>query len=69
MATIIAAIICLILAIPLGMWTDSNLEFWISRIAGRPVEVPYILSYGLTVFTNLFGIVGNLLMELAKLAV
>lgn len=63
---LLAVLLCV--CIPLSWWTDSNLEFWLSHIAGRSVEVPGILSYALTVFTNFFGIVGNLLMELAKLA-
>lgn len=52
----------------LAGWTDSNLEFWLSYIAGHPVDVPYWISFLLTLVTSIFGVAGNLIMEVAKLA-
>lgn len=63
---------CLLLAIGLffalfASWTEGNMEWLFSKIAGHPVDVPYWLALATNIFTNIFGIVFNLLCELAKI--
>ena len=51
------------------LWTDSNLEFWMSYFKGQAVEVPGWLSFAITVIGNAFILAANIIAELAKLAV
>jgi hypothetical protein len=59
---IVGGILCLFAG-----WTETNLEFWLTMIKGASVDVPYWIALLLTIFTNVFGLVFNILTELAKL--
>ena len=48
-------------------WTEGNMEWLFSKIAGRPVDVPYWLALAANILTNVFGLGFNILCELAKL--
>lgn len=52
----------------LPMWTQSNLEFWLSYIKHAPVHVPFWLAVA-SVFLGPFNWGANLLMALAQLIV
>lgn len=51
----------------LAGWTEGNMEWLFSKIAGRPVDVPYWLALVANLLTNVFGIAFNIICELAKL--
>lgn len=68
-ATVAVTLIAIILfTIPLGMWTDRNLEFYLSLIKGTAVHVPFILSWILTVLLNGIILVIDLVLEIIRLA-
>jgi ABC-type Fe3+ transport system permease subunit len=48
-------------------WTEGNMEWLFSKVAGRPIDVSYWLALAANLLTNIFGIVFNILCELAKL--
>ncbi len=49
-------------------WTDRNLEFWLSYTKGEVVEVDWWLS-ALLCIAGPFNLLGNLIAEIAKLAI
>ena len=51
----------------LAGWTEGNMEWLFSKIAGHPVDVPYWLALVANIVTNIFGIGFNIICELAKL--
>jgi uncharacterized membrane-anchored protein len=53
----------------LALWTNSNLDFWISYFKGHAVHVPYWMAFLLTLCTNVAGIAGNLIAQIARYAV
>jgi len=57
---------CLILAWPLTIWTDSNLEFWLSHFKGEPVELHWILSALLVIIGNWVTVLANIISEIAE---
>lgn len=52
----------------LSLWTDRNLEFWLSRIKGMPVDVPLWMSFLTTLLLNGLIVPLNLVSELVRLA-
>ena len=64
--TVIIAIVSL-LCLALSWWTQGNLEWGMGKIAGHVVHVPLWLAMLLTFFTNMFGVMFNLICELLKL--
>lgn len=52
-----------------SLWTDRNLDFWVSQIKGEVVDVPMWLSFIVTFIGNGFIIAANILAEIAKFAV
>jgi len=65
---ILALFVIIILSIPVGMWTDRNLEFYLSMIKKTAVHVPFILSWLLTVLLNGIILVIDLILEIVRLA-
>lgn len=55
-----------ILFVPFVMWTDRNLDFWLSHFAEKTVDVPWWASALVTLFGNGLVIVGNLIAEIAR---
>jgi hypothetical protein len=49
-----------------ALWTERNLEFWVSYFKGSPVDVPYIVSFIITPVVNIWA---NALSEVARLFV
>lgn len=52
-----------------AMWTDRNLDFWVSYIKGEAVDVPYWLSLIVTIVGNGVIILANVIAEIARFAV
>ena len=66
--TILASFIFIgVLLLFVSGWTETNLEYWLTMIKGQPVDVPYWIAACLTFFTNVFGLIFNLVSELLKL--
>ncbi len=51
-----------------SLWTDRNLEFYLSLIKGEPVEVPYWISLVTTIILNAIIVVVNIIGEIVRLA-
>ena len=51
----------------LSLWTDRNLEFWLTYFKGEQVDVPMWLSIVTTIVLNGVIITLNILTELFKL--
>jgi hypothetical protein len=53
----------------LALWTDNNLEFWLSYAKGRYVDVNNWLSLLLTLALNGVALIANVISEIVKLVV
>jgi len=62
-------IVYLILWIPVTFWTDCNLGFWFSYFKKTTVNIPFLLSYLVSVICNGFILIANILMSLLRFAV
>ena len=51
------------------MWTNRNLDFWISHVKGHAVNVPYWISIVITVIGNDFIITANIIGEVCRFLV
>lgn len=49
-------------------WTESNLEFWLSRFSGHPVDVPFWMAALLTAVLDGLALAADLLSEIIRLA-
>jgi hypothetical protein len=52
----------------LGLWTQTNLMFWLAYLKGVPVFVPYWMALVVTIVTNGLAFAFNVITEIAKLA-
>ena len=52
-----------------SLWTDRNLEFWLSHIKHKAVDVPDWLSFLLTLVLNAIALALNIIFEIARLFV
>lgn len=72
-STLLTQLILLVIVLAItglvALWTQSNLDFWISYFKKEAVNIPYWIAFLLTALTNVFGIIGNIVMELAKFLV
>lgn len=59
-ATIIAAV---------TMWTDRNMDYWVTYLKEEPTDVPYWVSFVVTFVLNGFILFLNTVAEVAKLFV
>jgi len=49
-------LMCVLLTIPLSIWTDRNLDFWVSFVQGTETNVPFWKSAVIAIATTLaFG--------------
>lgn len=53
------------LFVPLGLWTDRTLDFWLTRFCGHVVDVPFWASL-LVGFVAPFTFLMNLVSEIAR---
>ena len=53
----------------LGLWTDRNLDFWMSHFKGTAVNVPYWLSLVVTIIGNAVILAANVLGEICRFMV
>jgi len=56
-----------LLVVPVSLWTDRNLEFYLSLLKGVAVKVPFILSLLLTIILNGVALALNIVFELIRL--
>lgn len=64
---VLAAIVFALIWV-LSLWTDRNLEFWLSYWKGQPVEVPGWLSFLATFILNGIILLANTIGEIARAA-
>lgn len=65
-------IIGLFLCIAIGcisLWTDRNLDFWMSYWQGKEIDVPYWMSLCLTIVLNAIILAGNIIGEIIRLCI
>ncbi len=53
----------------MSLWTDRNLEFWLSYFKGEQVDVPMWMSVVTTIVLNAVILAGNILSELFRLVI
>jgi hypothetical protein len=58
---------CIILALVLVGWTDSNLDWLLTMIKGQPVDVPMWISVIFSILFNGILLAFNIIVELLKL--
>ena len=56
-----------LLVVPVSLWTDRNLEFYLSLLKGVAVKVPFILSLLLTIILNGVALALNIVFEIIRL--
>lgn len=56
------------LAALLGIWTDRNLDFWVSHYKGVPTDIPFLLSW-LASLPLPITFVANIIAEIARFAI
>ena len=60
--------LCLLFSLPLALWTDRNLDFWLTYANGEVTNCPFLLSWAASVFgpisitVNIVGEIGRLLV-------
>ena len=64
-AIAVALFVLCLFGIPL--WTEVNLEFWLSQLKGKPIDVPYWMAFIVTVCFNAITLFFNIITEIYKL--
>ena len=59
-------IIYVVLFIPISLWTQSNIEYWLSQLKERPVHCPWIGAAACTVLPPIVAI--DVVASVARLA-
>lgn len=59
-------ILFLIIWLPLSMWSDRNLDFWISHFKGEAADVPFWVSALATLAGNGLALIANLIGEICR---
>ena len=62
-------LIYLILFIPVAFWTDSNLDFWLSYIKKTSIDIPFYVSYIVSVILNGIILAINIILSLLRYAI
>lgn len=62
-------VITVLLIVPMSMWTDRNLDFWISYFHNSPVDVPYWFSLLVTIVFNQVVFILNIILEILRMAI
>jgi len=52
----------------ISLWTESNLEFWLSKYKGEPVDVPFWMALVISLVLNGLTIPINIVSEIISLA-
>lgn len=65
--TLVAGILLSIVL--LVLWTDGNLDYWLSKLIGEPVDVPMAISAIVAILTNGICVVANIIMSLLRIFV
>jgi hypothetical protein len=53
----------------LGLWTDRNLDFWLTQFKDKSVDVPYWLSLVVTIIGNAVIVFANVIGEVCRFLV
>jgi prepilin-type N-terminal cleavage/methylation domain-containing protein len=64
---IFAIVIGFLFIVPL--WTDRTLDFWLSYFKGSQINVPYWISFLVTVILNAVILAINIISELLRLVI
>ena len=65
---IVIGIIALLAIIPLlALWTDGNIEWWITYFKNETINIPYWISLVITIVFNVVAMAFNLITEICKL--
>ncbi len=65
---IVGLVLCLLISLPLALWTDRNLDFWLTYANGEVTNCPFLLSWVASVFGPI-TITANIVGEIARLLV
>jgi len=52
-----------------ALWTDRNLDFWVSHFKGEQTDIPYWLSFIVTMIGNGVILLANVVAEVARFAI
>ena len=64
---LLVVVVPFLLLIPvLALWTNSNMDFWISHFKGHAVHVSYFLALILTVVGNGVILFANVVAQIAQ---
>jgi len=71
---VIGGIVCVlfaysILVFPFVLWTDRTLDFWVTYLKGTTVDVPFWLSFIVTIVFNAVILLINVISEVARLCI
>lgn len=64
---LVLIILLIVLLCSMVGWTDSNLDWLVSKISGQPKDVPTWISTLVTFIGNGFALVFNVIIEILKL--
>lgn len=64
---LVLIIVLIVLLCSMVGWTDSNLDWLVSKISGQPKDVPTWISALVTFIGNGFALVFNVVIEILKL--
>ena len=53
----------------LSWWTDRTLDFFFFYFTGKEIDIPFILSFLVNLFTGVFAIIANLISEIVKICI
>jgi hypothetical protein len=56
------------LLVALSLWTERNLEFWLSRYKGSEVDLPFWMSAVLSVVLSVIVVAANIVSEILRMA-
>ena len=59
----------MIFFIPICMWTDRTMDFWLTHFNGVETNCPWYLSTLITFVANGFSLLGNVISEVARIFV
>ena len=62
-------VITILLIVPMSLWTDRNLDFWISYFHNSPIDVPYWFSLLITIIFDEAVFILNIILEILRMVV
>lgn len=63
----ITLLVVVVISYFLALWTEKNLEFWLGYFKGEAVDIPFWMSWALSIVLNAFIIALNLISEIIQL--